>query len=101
MNLPALADQIVSQLESRQEEFMSSGGASSGEEIAENEVEIAVTFDSDGYSSALTELLQTEFAKHSLTHEQSIELAAICFGKSLGLSEAEAMALARESVTTG
>jgi len=99
MNIQAIADQIVSQLESRQEDFMSCGGALSGDEVAENEIEFGVTFDAERYSSTLTELLQAECAKHSLTHEQAIELAAICFRKGLGLSNDEALALARESVT--
>jgi hypothetical protein len=99
MNIQAIADQIVSQLESRQKDFMSCGTASSGEKLAENEIEIGVSLDAEGYSSALSELLQSELAKHSLTHEQAIELAAICFSKVLGLSDDEALALARESVT--
>lgn len=99
MNIQALADQIVSQLESRQEDFMSCGSSSSGDKLAENEMEVAVTFDTEGYSAALTELLQAEFAKHSLTQDQAIELAAICFSKVLELSDSEALELARESVT--
>jgi hypothetical protein len=78
---------------------MSCGGTSIGEQVAENEMEIGVRFESEGHSAPLTELLQSELAKHSLTHEQAIELAAICFSKGLGLSDDEASALARESVT--
>jgi hypothetical protein len=99
MNIQSLAEHIVSQLEDRQEDFMSCGGGSSAEEIADNKIEIAVTFDNEGYSSALTELLQAEFSKHSLTHEQAVELAAMCFSKGLGLSNSEALELARESIT--
>jgi hypothetical protein len=100
MDIQALADQIVSQLESRQEDFMSCGGTSSGDEIAENETEIAVAFNTEGYTTVLTELLQAAFAKHSPTQDQAVELAAICFSKSLGLSDSEALELARESVKT-
>ena len=99
MKIQALAVQIVSQLQSRQDDFISSGGASSGGKIADNEIEIAVTFDAEGYSAGLAELLKAEFAKHSLTQDQAVELAAICFSKVLDLSVSEASQLARESVT--
>ena len=101
MNIRTLADQLVSQLESLPDAFISIGGASSGGEIAHDEIEITATFDAKGYLTAVTEQLQAEFAKHSLTQDQSIELATICFSKLLDLSDTEALELARESVTAG